>query len=267
MRVEPLLIALLLSGCAHHEKTASSTATAPPPQHAEAAPAPKKSLYERLGGRPAITAVVDEFVGRVAADKRINGRFFNTDIARLKGLLVEFVCSATGGPEKYEGRDMHTTHAGLELVDEEFDALVGDLKGALDKLNVPAPEQNELLGALGPLKPQIVNPPPEAAKKHCSSRLVTSIPASMKKRPRSAGGTARRIAKPRAGPRATRPRSGRSRRGTSRRSIASWRRSWRRARRRRMRRCWSWPSGTGSISSVGSTRARRSCIAASASST
>ena len=116
-------------------------------------------LYDRLGGRPAIAAVVDEFVARLAADARIKHRFFNTDIPKLKVLLVEFVCVATGGPCKYTGLDMQTSHAGMEVVDEEFTALVEDLAGALDKLKVPAREKGELLGALGPLKPQIVTPP------------------------------------------------------------------------------------------------------------
>ena len=49
----------------------------------------KKSLYDRLGGQPAIVAVVDDFVGNVAADNRINGFFARTDIPRLKRLLVE----------------------------------------------------------------------------------------------------------------------------------------------------------------------------------
>ena len=64
-------------------------------------PAPPKPLFDRLGGKPAVEAVVDEFLSRVAADKRINGRFFNTDVARLRALLVEFVCAATGGPCTY----------------------------------------------------------------------------------------------------------------------------------------------------------------------
>jgi hemoglobin len=122
------------------------------------APAKAASLYARLGGKPAITAVVDEFIGRVAADARIKHRFFNTDIPRLKTLLVEFVCLAAGGPCKYTGVDMETSHAGMELVDEELTALVEDLVGALDKLQVPAKEKNEILGALGPLQPQIVAP-------------------------------------------------------------------------------------------------------------
>jgi hemoglobin len=122
-------------------------------------PAASQSLYQRLGGQGAIVAVVDDFVDRVAADARINLRFGNTDIPRLKSLLVEQVCMATGGPCHYSGRDMESTHAGMELVDEEFDALVGDLAATLDKLEVGAKEKNELLGALGPLKPQIVTPP------------------------------------------------------------------------------------------------------------
>jgi hemoglobin len=115
-----------------------------------------QELYDRLGGQRAIVAVVDEFIGRVAADKRINQRFANTDIPQLKTLLVEFVCMATGGPCRYSGRDMETSHAGMELVDEEFTALVEDLAATLDQFKVPATEKNELLGALGPLAPRMV---------------------------------------------------------------------------------------------------------------
>jgi hemoglobin len=123
-------------------------------------------LFDRLGGKPAVEAVVDEFLQRVAADKRINGRFFNTDLPRLRGLLIEFVCSSTGGPCQYTGRDMKSAHAGFQLVDEEFNALVEDLVGALDKFHVPKKEKEELLGALGPLAKEIVNPPPPEAAAH-----------------------------------------------------------------------------------------------------
>jgi len=123
-------------------------------------------LYDRLGGEPAITAVVDGFLKRVAADKRINGRFINVDLGRLRMLLIQFVSQATGAQVAYTGREMHESHAGLQIVDEEFDAIVEDLTGALVELKVPAREKNELLGALGPLKSKIVNRPPEAAAKH-----------------------------------------------------------------------------------------------------
>ncbi len=118
--------------------------------------APQKSLYDRLGGQPAITAVVDDFVGNVAGDGRINGFFARTDIARLKRLLVEQICQATGGPCTYTGRDMVTAHKGMNITDAQFNALVEDLVKSLDKFKVPEKEKGELLGALGGLKPQIV---------------------------------------------------------------------------------------------------------------
>jgi len=118
--------------------------------------APQKSLYERLGGKDAITAVVDDFVANVAADKRINGFFAKTDVPRLKRNLVDQICQATGGPCTYTGKDMRTAHKGMGITDADFNALVEDLKISLDKFKVPAKEQGELLGALGSLKPQIV---------------------------------------------------------------------------------------------------------------
>lgn len=118
-----------------------------------------KSLYERLGGKPAITAVVDDFVGRVAADPRISGRFAATDIPRLKMLLVEQICQASGGPCTYTGRSMKATHAGMGVSSADFDALVGDLVATLNKFKVPEREKNELLAALGPMKGDIVERP------------------------------------------------------------------------------------------------------------
>lgn len=117
------------------------------------------SLYDRLGGKPAITAVVDDFVARVAADSRINGKFANADIPRLKMLLVEQICQASGGPCTYTGRSMKATHAGMGISSGDFDALVGDLVATLNKFKVPEREKNELLGALGPMKGDIVEKP------------------------------------------------------------------------------------------------------------
>lgn len=119
----------------------------------------EKSLYDRLGGKPAIMAVVDDFVGRVAADKRINGKFTTANIPRLKAMLVDQICQASGGPCTYTGRDMKTTHAGMGISGEEFDALVGDLVATLNKFKVGERERNELLGALGPMKKDIVDKP------------------------------------------------------------------------------------------------------------
>ena len=114
------------------------------------------SLYDRLGGKPAITAVVDDFVANVAGDSRISGRFANANIARLKQMLVDQICAASGGPCTYAGRDMVSAHRGMHITDGEFGALVGDLVKSLDKFKVPEKEKGELLGALGGMKPQIV---------------------------------------------------------------------------------------------------------------
>jgi hemoglobin len=115
------------------------------------------SLYQRLGGINAITAVVDDFVGNVAADNRINSQFANTDIPHLKRMLVEQLCAGTGGPCTYTGRDMKSAHVGRHITEGQFNALVEDLVKSLNKFNVPSKEQNDLLAILGPMQGDIVN--------------------------------------------------------------------------------------------------------------
>lgn len=116
-----------------------------------------ENLYQRLGGKDAIAAVVAEFVGNVAADPRINARFAHTDIPRLKVLLTEQICQGSGGPCPYTGRDMKTTHRGMAISEAEFNALVENLVKALNTFKVAQREQDELLGILGPMKTDIVN--------------------------------------------------------------------------------------------------------------
>ncbi|SOY67849.1 Hemin transporter (fragment) [Cupriavidus taiwanensis] len=106
---------------------------------------------------PAITAVVDDFVGNVATDTRINARFANANIPRLKTRLVEQICAGSGGPCTYGGLDMKTAHAGMAITNAEFDALVDDLVKSLNKFKVPEREQKELLGILGPMRKDIVS--------------------------------------------------------------------------------------------------------------
>ena len=115
-----------------------------------------KPLYERLGGKGAITAVVETFVGNVGGDARINGYFASTDLAKLKVHLVNQICEASGGPCKYAGRTMKQTHAGMGVTDAAFGALVEDLVAALDHHKVGKAEKDELLSVLGPMKGDIV---------------------------------------------------------------------------------------------------------------
>lgn len=121
----------------------------------------EKSLYERLGGKKAIVAVVDEFVERVAADNRINGFFKETAsdpnrLAGFKSKLVDQICEASGGPCKYTGKDMKSAHQGMRISEADFNALVEDLVGALDKFKVAPVDKQTLLGVLGPMKKDIV---------------------------------------------------------------------------------------------------------------
>ena len=118
---------------------------------------PAKSLYERLGGKPALSAVVGELWAQVAADVRINSRFAHTKPEVFGAQLVDFLCQASGGPCKYSGADMKTAHTGMKLSDAEFSALAEDTVKALDKFSVPATEKDEVMNMLGSLKGDVVN--------------------------------------------------------------------------------------------------------------
>jgi len=119
----------------------------------------EKPLYLRLGGKTAIAKVVDDFVGHVAADTRINRFFAHTDIPHLKMELVNQICEAGGGPCKYTGKSMKEAHQGMGISTADFNALVEDLVWALDKNKVGEKEKNELLAILGPMKSDIVEKP------------------------------------------------------------------------------------------------------------
>lgn len=119
----------------------------------------EKSLYQRLGGYNAIAAVVNELAVRLVTDRQL-GVYFkglsNDSKKKLIAHLTDFVCSATGGPCIYTGRDMKTSHEGLGITEEEWERFVRITKEVLDKFKVPAREQQELLQAVAPLKSVIV---------------------------------------------------------------------------------------------------------------
>ena len=151
------LTALTLGACTDSKQAATDSAAMADSAAAAAVAAPAdSSLYNRLGGKEAITAVIDDFVANVAADKRINARFAKTDIPHLKQMLVEQVCQASGGPCTYTGKAMKDAHIGMKITEADFNALVEDLTKSLDKFKVAEREKNELLGALGGMKGDIV---------------------------------------------------------------------------------------------------------------
>lgn len=118
---------------------------------------PNASLYERLGGKAGITAVVEDMTRFVAEDERINGFFIGVDIANVNQQLYNQICEATGGDCVYTGRDMYSLHHGMNISEAQFNALVEDLIKSLNKHGVPQKEQDQLLGALGAMKKDIID--------------------------------------------------------------------------------------------------------------
>jgi hemoglobin len=119
-------------------------------------PTPTGSLYDRLGGKDAIAAVVDRFVENLRADARVKEKFANSDLPTFKGRLVDQICEASGGPCKYLGKNMKEAHLGMGLTVADFNATVEDLVKALDALKVPQREKDELIALLAPMKDDIV---------------------------------------------------------------------------------------------------------------
>jgi hemoglobin len=122
-------------------------------------PQSTNSLYKRLGGYDAIAAVTDEFIKRLVMDKQL-GRFFggaSTDSKkRIRQLVVDQLCEATGGPCIYIGRSMKTVHQGLGITESEWEIGVKHLSATLDHFKVPQKEKGELLDAVSKLKADIV---------------------------------------------------------------------------------------------------------------
>jgi hemoglobin len=131
---------------------------------AVAAPAAAQTptLYKRVGGYDALAAVTDDFLGRLVADPQFT-KFFvghaSESVKRIRQLIVDELCAATGGPCVYIGRDMKTSHAGLGITGMDWDAAVKHLVATLDKFNVPAKEKDDVLALVSTLKKDIVDKP------------------------------------------------------------------------------------------------------------
>ncbi len=141
---------------------ASSTATPAGARPVEGAP--KATLFVRLGGRPVIEAVTDDFLARllkdtaILANPQVKARAAAIDAPSLRGHLIDQLVQATGGPAAYHGRDMRSAHAGLRITEAEWNAAVADLVATLAVFRVPDAERGELLALLAPLKGDIVQP-------------------------------------------------------------------------------------------------------------
>jgi hemoglobin len=146
-----LMIALFAAACGGKQSGDTTTTTSSGSGTGSA------TLYASLGGEPAVKAVVKDFVEEeVAKDDRINAFFKNADIPGLEQKLYEQICAASGGGCTYTGKDMKTAHAGMNIKEADFNALVEDLVKSFKKFNVKDADQQALLGVLGPMKSDIV---------------------------------------------------------------------------------------------------------------
>lgn len=114
------------------------------------------TLYERLGGEENIRKIATTLFDTHAKNETINARYINSDRGKVIQLVFEFLCSATGGPQEYTGRDMLTTHKGMNISEEEFMAVLDDILEALQLNDVGQREQEELLLANYNLRGDIV---------------------------------------------------------------------------------------------------------------
>jgi hemoglobin len=118
-----------------------------------------KTLYERLGGYDAISAVANDLVRRLQADSQL-GRYWQhrgeDGVKREKQLLIDFLCSSAGGPLYYTGRDMKTSHKGMEISEGDWSALLRHLNDTLEAFGVPPTERDQVVGFVQSTKPDIV---------------------------------------------------------------------------------------------------------------
>jgi len=116
------------------------------------------TLYDDLGGKDGVTAITAAMIDNALADDRIKAIFDDINIPRLKGLLYQQFCTLTGGPCDYKRRTMQETHAGLNLHEADFNALVEDLEAAMDARGIPWRTQAKLLAILAPMERDVVKP-------------------------------------------------------------------------------------------------------------
>lgn len=118
-----------------------------------------KSLYERLGGYDAIAAVTDELLARLLNDPQV-GVFWKghseNSLRRDRQLVVNYMCEAAGGPVFYTGRDMQTSHKGLDISASDWEIFMRHAAATLEKFAVLATEKEEVLAFLTSLRGDIV---------------------------------------------------------------------------------------------------------------
>ena len=116
-----------------------------------------RTLYERLGSRKGITAIVNDIVDAHLANPVVGEHFRKVkDIERTRRMACEFFCAGAGGPDPYTGKDMRTAHRGMNIDDAQFAAVVDDVMGVLGRHGIDDATQKDVLGILHSLRNDIV---------------------------------------------------------------------------------------------------------------
>ena len=114
------------------------------------------TLYDAIGGHPALKAAVDDFFARLIADPEL-GPFFPHGVgARHRGYIVTVLGEALGGPSRYHGPDLASAHGHLGVTDAQFDRAAGCLDETLTGLGVPRHLSDRVIGIVAGLRPLIV---------------------------------------------------------------------------------------------------------------
>jgi hemoglobin len=121
------------------------------------------TIFEAIGGEPALVAVVGDFYDRVLADPELKGFFAGSNMTRLMGRQVEFFAAALGGPVTYSGASMADVHRGRGIGQRHFDLVAGHLMAALAAAGVPAETVDTIIAAIAPLSADIVTKAPVEA--------------------------------------------------------------------------------------------------------
>jgi hemoglobin len=122
----------------------------------------QSSLYERLGGVYNIATVVDDFIDRIMVDSRLNANprvneaHHRVSPPGFKYFVVEMICEATGGPQRYSGRSIRDSHKHLLINAVEWEAFLDDFQQTLDKFKVPQAEQVELKAIVNSTREDVV---------------------------------------------------------------------------------------------------------------
>lgn len=122
-------------------------------------PISEASLYERIGGEPAVTAAVDRFYERILTDPDLRDFFNDISMSRLKAHQFAFLSQVLGGPRQYSGASMRDAHLRLSIEQRHFDSVAVHLVETLRELGVPEGIIETIGAALTPLSAQIVNTP------------------------------------------------------------------------------------------------------------